>query len=76
MEILKKLKKGTITIEVRAMIPEKFINLLWSHGIYSKNIRKVDLTTFLVEINLVDLKEVQTIAKRINAKVKVVGKRV
>lgn len=75
MEILKKLKKGTITIEVRAMIPEKFINLLWSHGIYSKNIRKVDLTTFLVEINLVDLKEVQTIAKRINAKVKVVGKK-
>lgn len=75
MEILKKLKKGTITIEVRAMIPEKFINLLWSHGIYSKSIRKLDLTTFLVEVNLGDLKEVQVIAKRINAKVKVVGKK-
>lgn len=75
MELLKKLKKGTITIEVRAMIPEKFINLLWSHGVYCKNIRKMDLTTFLVEINLRDLKEVQSVAKKINAKIKVVGKK-
>lgn len=75
MELLKNLKRGRITIEVRAMIPEKFINLLWSQGIYSKNIRKIDLTTFLIEISLGDLKEVQVIAKKTKAKIKVVGKK-
>lgn len=75
MEILRMLKKGTITIEVKSMIPEKFINLLWSHGIPSKNIRKIDVITFQVEIKLEDLEEAKALGKRVSAKIKVVGKK-
>ncbi|MBL4933003.1 sporulation protein YqfD [Clostridium paridis] len=75
MNFIERVKRGTITIEVRAFIPEKFINLLWSQGIYASNIKKIDLTTFLVDIDLNDLKNIDKIAKRAGAKYKVVGKK-
>lgn len=74
MWIIDRLKRGFITIEVKVYNPEKFINFLWYKGIRVKNIQRVDISTLIMEIPYSDYKYISSIAKRSEAKVRVVSK--
>lgn len=75
MWIIDRLKRGFITIEVKVYNPEKFINFLWYKGIRVKNIQRVDISTLIMEVPYGDYKYINSIAKRSEAKVKVVSKK-
>lgn len=70
---LKRYKKGTMKIEVKALIPEKFINMLWHKGIKAENIQRKDISTVTMDILLSDYRAINEIAKRVDAKVTVMN---
>lgn len=74
MNNLKKYKKGIITMEIQSLIPEKFINLLWKNGIVAKNIKKINITTVVLEVRLSDYGEISKVAKRTNTRIKIIGR--
>ena len=74
MNNFKKYKKGTITMEIQSLIPEKFINLLWKNGVVAKNIKKINITTVVLEVRLSDYGEISKVAKRTNTRVKIIGR--
>jgi similar to stage IV sporulation protein len=71
----KKYKSGIITIQIQSLIPERFVNLMWKNGVYIKNIKKKDIATMTMEINLKDYDKIEDIAKRTNTKIKIIGRR-
>ena len=75
MNNLKKYKKGTITMEIQSLMPEKFINLLWKNGIVAKNIKKVNITTVVLEVKLSDYGEISKVAKRTDTRIKIIGRK-
>jgi len=74
MNNFKKYKKGIITMEIQSLMPEKFINLLWKNGVVAKNIRKINITTVVLDVRLSDYGEITKVAKRTNTKVKIIGR--
>jgi len=72
MNNLKKYKKGIITMEIQSLIPEKFINLLWKNGILAMNIKKINITTVVLEVKLSQYGEISKIAKRTGTRVKII----
>ncbi|WP_124998174.1 sporulation protein YqfD [Clostridium tagluense] len=74
MNNLKKYKKGTITMEIESFMPEKFINLLWKNGIVAKNIKKVNITTLVLEVKLCDYVEISKVAKKTDTKIVIIGR--
>ncbi|MBU3176731.1 sporulation protein YqfD [Clostridium estertheticum] len=74
MNNFKKYKKGVVTMEIQSLIPEKFINLLWKNGVVVKNIRKINITTVILEVKLSDYGEISKVAKRTGTRVKIVGR--
>lgn len=72
MNNFKKYKKGTITMEISSLMPEKFINLLWKNGIVTKNIKKVNITTVVLEVKLCDYGEIIKLAKKAEAKIVII----
>lgn len=75
MNNFKKYKKGTITMEIQSLMPEKFINLLWTKGIVVKNINRVNITTVLLEVKLSDYGEISKIAKQTDTRVNIIGRK-
>lgn len=71
----KRYKKGVITMEIQSLIPEKFINLLWRNDIVVKNIKKVNITTVVLEVKLSDYGEINKLAKKVDARIKIIGRR-
>lgn len=71
----KKYKKSSITLEIQSLMPEKFINLLWKNNINVRNIRKKDLTTFIMEISLKDYGKIEEISKKTDTKVKIISRK-
>lgn len=61
-------------MEIESIMPEKFINLLWKNGIVVKNIKKVNITTIVLEVKLCDYGEITNIAKRTNTKIVIIGR--
>ena len=61
-------------MEIQSLIPEKFINLLWKNGVVVKNIRKINITTVILEVKLSDYGEISKVAKRTGTRVKIVGR--
>lgn len=70
-----KYKSGIITIEIQSLIPEKFVNLMWKNDIHIKNIKKKNITTMTMEINLKDYNKIEDIAKKTKTKIKVVDRK-
>lgn len=70
-----KYNSGVITIEIRAMSPERFINLLWKNGIQVKNISKIDIITMTLEVNIKDYDKIKDMCKRSNTHLKVISRR-
>lgn len=74
MNNFKKYKKGNITMEIQSLIPEKFINLLWRNGIIVKNIKKINITTVVLEVKLSDYSEISKVAKQTDTRIKIIGR--
>jgi len=74
MSDFKKYKKGIITMEIGSLMPEKFINLLWRKGIVVKNIKKINITTTVLQVKLSDYSEISKAAKRTDTKIKIIGR--
>jgi similar to stage IV sporulation protein len=74
MSNFKRYKKGIITMEIQSLMPEKFINLLWKNSINVKNIKKVNITTVVLEVKLSDYGEVNKLAKKVDARIKIIGR--
>lgn len=66
---------GSIKLEIKSLMPEKFINLLWKNGAQIKNVRKIDITTMELEMSLKDYYMVDKISKKTNTKIKVIGRK-
>lgn len=72
MNNFEKYKKGTITMEIQAFMPEKFINLLWKNGIIVKNIKKINITTLVLEVKLSDYVEIAKVVQKSNSTIRIV----
>lgn len=70
-----KYRSGSITIEAKSLIPEKFINLLWKNNVPIKKIVKVDVSTLKLTIGLKNYKQIEEIAKRTGTKIKIIDRR-
>jgi similar to stage IV sporulation protein len=71
----KKYNRGIVKLEVKVLYPEKFINLLWKNGILAKNIQKIDISTITIEVELNDYNTVIECAKKVKARIKVIGRK-
>lgn len=69
-----KYKKGIIKIQIQSIMPEKFINLLWKNNIKVKNIKKINITTVVMDINLKDYSLLKNISRRTNTKMKIIDR--
>ncbi len=61
-------------MEIQSLIPEKFINLLWRNGIIVKNIKKINITTVVLEVKLSDYSEINKVAKQTDTRIKIIGR--
>ena len=59
-------------MEIQSLMPEKFINLLWKNGVPVKNIKKINITTVVLEVRLSDYGEISKVAKRTDTRVKII----
>ena len=71
---VKGVKSGRITIEVRILNPEKFINALWINGINIFKVRKKNTTTLKLQIESQDFIKICEIAEHKDGHVKIVNK--
>lgn len=71
MKIKDSIKSGTITIEIKGMHPESTINAMWAQGIDIKNLKRINITTLNLDINIRDLSNVKEMAKIKKCKVRV-----
>ncbi|MTK11758.1 MAG: sporulation protein YqfD, partial [Clostridiaceae bacterium] len=71
----KKYKNGIITIEIQSLIPEKFVNLMWKNGVHIKNLRKENITTMIMDVNLRDYDKIEEIDKKTKTKIKIIKRR-
>lgn len=65
---------GYITLEIKSLMPERFVNLLWKNGVHVKNIKKIDVSTMELQMMLKDYHMVQKISKKTNTKVRITGR--
>lgn len=68
-------KNSFITLEIKSLMPEKFINLLWKNGVSIRKIKKIDISTLILELQLKDYGLVDKISKKTNTKVKIVDRK-
>lgn len=71
MKIRDSIKNGTITIEIQGMHPESVVNAMWAQGIDIKNLKRINITTLNLDINIRSLSNVKEIGKIKKCKVKV-----
>lgn len=71
MKIRDSIKNGTITIEIQGMHPESVVNAMWAQGIDIKNLKRINITTLDLDINIRCLSNVKEIGKIKKCKVKV-----
>ncbi|WP_058992708.1 sporulation protein YqfD [Sarcina ventriculi] len=66
-------KNGIIKIEVKLFNSEQFLNILWNSGIRIHNIKKIDKSTIIMEINYEDYNAVKEVVKKIQGKVSIIS---
>ena len=71
----KKYGNALVTIEIQSIMPEKFLNLIWRNNIHIKNVRKKNITTLVMEVELEDFYVIKDMAKKNKVKIKIIGKR-
>lgn len=67
------LKSGTVKVEVRVFKREQLLNVLWNNGIQIHNIKKIDVSTIIMEINYKDYKFVREVVKKMQGKITIIS---
>lgn len=67
------LKSGTVKVEVRVFKREQLLNVLWNNGIQIHNIKKIDVSTIIMEINYKDYKFVREVVKKMQGKIIIIS---
>ncbi|MBC8062174.1 MAG: sporulation protein YqfD [Clostridiaceae bacterium] len=67
-------KKGILTLQIETLRPEKFINLLWENGIYIKKIKKRNVVSLIMEVNLKDYEKIKEVADKTRTKIKILDR--
>ena len=75
MNKFKKYKKGTITIEIQSLMPERFINLLWKNDVKVQNVKKTSITTMIMDLPLKDYDVLEECAKKTQTKIKILKRK-
>lgn len=70
-----KYKKGIIKIEIKSIMPEKFINLLWKNNVNLRNINKKDITTMHFDSNLKDYRTISEMAKKTGTRIRILNRK-
>ena len=68
-------KKGILTLQIETLMPEKFINLLWRNGVYIKKIKKRNIASLIMEVNLKDYEKIKEISNKTRTKIKILNRR-
>jgi len=68
-------KKGLLTLQIETLMPEKFINLLWSNGVYIKKIKKRNIASLIMEVNLKDYEKIKEISNKTRSKIKIIDRK-
>lgn len=71
----KNLNRGSILLKISCMLPEKFINTLWLKGIECKNLCRLNLTTYTLEVYYKDYNKFENICKEQGVKYKLRGRK-
>ncbi|NLL31051.1 MAG: sporulation protein YqfD [Clostridiales bacterium] len=66
---------GKLVVEIKALNPERVLNILWNENINILKVKKVDVVTIRGTIEYKDYDDLKRIVKRLNGKVKIVGER-
>lgn len=66
---------GKLVVEIKALNPERVLNILWNENINILKVKKVDVVTVRGTIEYKDYDDLKRIVKRLNGKVKIVGER-
>ncbi|WP_426349185.1 sporulation protein YqfD [Alloiococcus sp. CFN-8] len=72
---LKNLNRGSVLLEISCMLPEKLINTLWLKGVECKNICRLNLTTYTLEIYYKDYGKFKSTCKEQGVKYKLCGRK-
>ena len=67
-------KRGILTLQIETLRPEKFINLLWENGVYIKKIKKRNIASLIMEVNLKDYEKIREVSKQTRTKIKILNK--
>ena len=59
-----KFNRGSITLEISSLSPEKILNILWKRDIDIIEVKKISITTILLTINYSYYKEVEELTLR------------
>ena len=68
-------KKGILTLQIETFMPEKFINLLWRNGVYIKKIKKRNIASLIMEVNLKDYEKIKELSDKTKTKIKILNRR-
>lgn len=66
--------EGFVVIELKAIHPEKFLNLATKNGVRIWDIKRIDYTTIEFKTNVDDFKKLKYISKNIRARIKIKSK--
>lgn len=67
-------KKGILTLQIETLMPEKFINLLWRNGVYIKKIKKRNIASLIMEVNLKDYEKIKEVSNKTRTKIKILNR--
>lgn len=76
VKVMKKSKfnRGSITLEISLLSPEKILNILWKRNIDIIEVKKISITTICLTINYEYYKEIEEIIKNCKGKIKIIKK--
>lgn len=65
---------GKLVIEIKMLNPEKILNILWNENIHIKKVTRVDIVTLKLIVDYDDYKDIKSIVKKFDGKIKIIDK--
>lgn len=69
------LKEGKILVQIKALNPERVLNILWANNIKILNVKRKDIATYILEIKYEDYEFLRDTVYSLQGKIKVIGSR-
>lgn len=72
-EVIVKMNRGKIRLEIMSLMPEKFLNTLWEEGIFIEGAKKHSIVSYTFNISPKDFYKTRELAKDKKVKLKVIN---